>query len=277
MHIKFRLISLAAIMLSVCTTVKAADDPVVVSINDTPFTASQLEVFALGVPPQLRQDRQALLDEFIKRELYYAEAIKIKLEEQSDIGAQLENQRRNFLAGAAISNHFQTHPVTDEQLQAIYQQEVVATASKEYKVRHIMLESGHAADMALAKLKEGTDFQQVATTLSVDASAAQGGNLGWLSLDSMPIAFAEVVPTISDGQYHPHTVQSEFGWHIVMVDETRGVEPPALAQMEQQLRAKLQSQKLMDYMESLKDQAKIDFPAHAHAPSGEHRSHGHAH
>ena len=246
------------------------DDPVVVTINGTAHTASEVEVFALGVPPQIHHDRQALIDEFVKRELYFAEAEKAKLAEEADISAQLENQRRNFLAGAAISNHFQNNPITTEKLEALYQKDVVSTSSQEYKVRHIMLDSAHAADMVLAKLSEGSDFKTVAKDLSIDATASEGGDLGWLSLDSLPPEFAEIVPKIEPGQFHPEVVQSQFGWHILSVDEARGVEPPGLAQVEQQLRAKLQSQILADYLSGLKTNAKVEF-----APTPLEHSHMH--
>jgi peptidyl-prolyl cis-trans isomerase C len=164
-----------------------------------------------------------------------------------------------ILAEAASEKYIKSHPVSDSELRAEYDTQVAAMP-KEYKARHILVDNKESAEAVISKLQTGSDFSKLATAESKDSSAKNGGDLGWFSPQSMVKPFADAVVALQKGEYTKEPVQSEFGWHVIMLDDVRSPEVPEFDQVKQQVEMLSQRKKLQAYIDELRKTAKIQKP-----------------
>jgi peptidyl-prolyl cis-trans isomerase C len=129
---------------------------------------------------------------------------------------------------------------------------------RQYHARHILVDSKAAAEGVIEKLKGGADFAKVAEKESSDGSAKQGGDLGWFSLSSMVPAFGSAVAALEKGKYTQVPVQTQYGWHVIKLEDYRTPEPPAFDQVKEQVKGFVQRKKLQAYLEELRKAAKIE-------------------
>lgn len=128
----------------------------------------------------------------------------------------------------------------------------------EYQAHHVMVDSEEAAQGVIAALAGGAKIEEVARDKSLDESGQQSGDLGWFSADQMEPAFAAAVKGLKKGEYTKTPVQSSYGWHVIQLDASRDLEPPPLAQVEEQIRNSLLNQRFQRYIDALRATAKIE-------------------
>jgi peptidyl-prolyl cis-trans isomerase C len=187
-------------------------------------------------------------------------AAKNGMDKTAEIASQLTLARMNVLSEAALKKYMEQHPVTDTEIKAEYDTQIAAMG-RQYHARHILVESKAVADGLIEKLKGGTDFAKLAEKESKDGSAKQGGDLGWFSLSSMVPAFGKALAQLDKGKFTQEPVQTQYGWHIIKLEDYRSPEAPAFDQVQDQVKGFVQRKKLQAYMEELRKGAKIDKPA----------------
>jgi peptidyl-prolyl cis-trans isomerase C len=252
--------ALAAAALSIALPVAAQN---VAIVNGKPVPKARMDLLAAqlakaGRPISVEMQGQ-LKDEIIAREIFMQEAQKRGLDASDDFKGQLELARQQILIRELFTDFQKKNPVTDAEIKAEYDKFAAASGGKEYKARHILVEKEEEAKAILESLKKGGKFEDIAKKQSKDpGSGANGGDLDWASPSSYVPEFAEAMAKLPKGQTTPAPVKSQFGWHIIRVDDIRDAQLPKLEEVRPQIAQSLQQQKLAAFQESLRKGAKIE-------------------
>lgn len=204
-------------------------------------------------PEELRQ----VVDQYVSMQAASAAAEKAGVEQLPEVQAQLAIVRMNVMSEALLKKYLDEHPLTDEELQAEYDRQV-ANIPLEYKARHILVDDKAKAEALIAKLKGGADFAKLAKDNSKDGSAKEGGDLGWFSPQSMVKPFADATVALKPGTYTEIPVQTQFGWHVILLEDTRKPAVPPLEEVKDRLRGLAQNRQVQVYMEELRKTAGVD-------------------
>ena len=148
------------------------------------------------------------------------------------------------------------NPVSDEELKKIYQEQ--APSGDEYKARHILVKEEDEAKTLIVELDNGADFSELAKQHSTGPSGKSGGELGWFSPKQMVAPFSEAVAGMEKGAYTKQPIKTQFGWHIIILDDTREASPPPFEQLKPQLQAFVQKQRVQAYITRLRESATIE-------------------
>jgi peptidyl-prolyl cis-trans isomerase C len=170
---------------------------------------------------------------------------------------QLSLARLNVMVDAGLQKWLEAHPVTDAELKPEYDAQV-AQMPREYHARHILVDDKGKADSITKELQAGGDFAKLAEKNSKDPSGKSGGDLGWFTLDTMVKPFSDAVSTLQPGQLTPTPVQSQFGWHVIKLEESRVSAPPPFEEVKDRVKMLVQRKKLQTYLEDLRKGAKIE-------------------
>lgn len=204
------------------------------------------------------EEREALLSELTDIFLLSTQQEARELSTNPQIAAQIELQRRGILAQAVASRFFSGSSVSEEEIQAEYDEQSGLAPPMQYKARHILVESqGEASDL-IAQLDGGADFIELAKNNSVGPSAPNGGDLGWFSPNQMVQPFSEATSALEDGGYTAEPVQTQFGWHVILREDSREAEAPPLDTVRDEIQQVLQQRKFQAYLESLRSDADIE-------------------
>lgn len=206
--------------------------------------------------------RKAVRDQLINVELITQEARKNGFDKRAEYTQQVEAAKQEILAQTFVQDYIKTHPVTDEEIAKEYDNLKKSNAgTKEYSVRHILVEKESEAKSIEAKLKKDSkdaNFEKLAKTYSKDAGSKEhGGDLGWTSPANLVKPFADAMQTLKPGQVS-EPVQSQFGWHIIKLEDVREVKIPALDEIKPRIAQHIQQVALKKYIDDLRDNAKID-------------------
>lgn len=255
-----RLIMLAA----ACVVAAPAFAQNVATVNGKAISQKSLDEFVKLLVTQGATDspqlREQVKQEMINRQVFVQAAEKQGIAKQASVQTEVELARQGILVRALMADYLEKHPVTDTQVQAEYDKLKQQQAGKmEYKVRHILVKDEKTADDLLAQIKgDKNKFEDLAKKNSQDpGSAERGGDLGWAPPTNYVPPFAEAVSKLKKGELADKPVQTQFGWHIIQVDDTRPVEFPPLDQVRPQLEEMLRQQTLGAYQKQLRDQAKV--------------------
>jgi peptidyl-prolyl cis-trans isomerase C len=241
---------------------KQADEnkPVAV-VNGTVLTTAEFDAFARSVEASRGQPmpREEILNTLIDRELLYQAAKAKGYDKRSDVIQELDNQKRSLLANVAVNEVLRAKPVSDEELRKVYQDRVLANKINEYKARHILVKSESEAKDIIAQLNKGADFSALAKGKSIDtASAKNGGDLGWFGPNQMVPEFYKAAAALAKGKYTTTPVKTQFGWHVILLDDVRPVTPPKFNDVKSQLQGLVENQHLSEYVKELRKKAKIE-------------------
>ncbi len=247
------------------TPVTAAIDPTkpIAHVNGSPIPHSHYEFMLqhqFAGKSLNDAQRKALIEALVARELVMQQAVKEGLDKDPDILSKLENGRLQLIAVAWTQRWLNQHPISDAAIAQEYETWKAAQASQEYKLRHILLSDEATAKAVIEQLKQGTDFGKLAQEKSQDPSGKLGGDIGWVTPDKLIGKLKEVVPTLEKGKFGPEPVQTSFGWHVLLVDETRAAPVAELKDMQQKLSQKLQQQAIAAEFKRLRDAAKVEIP-----------------
>jgi peptidyl-prolyl cis-trans isomerase C len=222
---------------------------------------------------QLTDEAKAqLLDQAINMQMLAQDALRQKLDQEPKVAGDLDLQRSMRLANAAMRKHLEDHPVTDEALAAEYAARTARYTEVEYKARHILVPSEAEAKDVIRQLDRGGSFAKLARTKSIDpGSAKDGGDLGWFTAATMVPQFAQAVTQLAKGKHSKQPVATQFGFHVILLEDQRQQTPPPLESVRQQLESSLQEKTAEAYINGLRGAAKIvkrdDKPAVVPAPA----------
>ena len=227
-------------------------------VNGEPVPESVLRIYVLATERQnldemSPEDRERVLNDVIGLKLLAQQAEKEGLTSSRTLAAQIELQRLQSLARAMASDYLEKNPPTDTDLQAIYDDNLPRLAGEQYKLRHILVTSKADADIVIAELNQGSDFIALAQARADGPTGPNGGELGWLTLDSMPPTFAEAVRGMTVGAYSSEPVQTDSGYHIVLLEQIQRQEPPALEDIRDDLKSAAERKRLDDFIKMLRD------------------------
>ena len=238
----------------------------VATVNGEAITEQQLNDYAerrTGADPAALepQIREQLLNELINIQLLAQAARTDKLHEKSPLKEQIAFQRETAMADAAMTQYLEKNPVNEETVRAEYEKRQGELGGKEYKARHILVESEETARDLIARLDGGADFTELAKQNSIEPGADQsGGDLGWFSPAQMVPPFAAAVTSMQPGERSKEPVQTQFGWHVISVEDSRDVPPPSFDQVAPQIERFLTNQRIQDYINELRGKAEISQP-----------------
>ncbi|HEX3140325.1 MAG TPA: peptidylprolyl isomerase [Rhizobacter sp.] len=218
--------------------------------------ASQISKTGRPVTPELSDQ---LKDEVITREIFMQEAQKRGLDASDDFKAQMELARQTILIRELFADWQKKNPVTDAEVKAEYDKFVAANGGKEYKARHILVESEDTAKKIIADIKKGAKFEDIAKKQSKDpGSGANGGDLDWANPSSFVPEFSQAMIKLNKGEMTQAPFKSQFGWHIIRIDDIRQAQLPKIDEVKPQITQQLQQQKLQKYQEDLRAKAKVE-------------------
>ena len=251
----------AATLLSALAVPASAQN--VAIVNGKPVPMSRVDALAQQVARSGRPVTPDMMgqikDEVIARELFMQEAQKLGLDASEDFKAQMELTRQAILIRELFANFQKNNPVTEAEIKAEYYKFAAANSGKEYRARHILVEKEEQAKAIIASLKKGAKFEDIAKKQSKDpGSGANGGDLDWASAGSYVKEFSDAMVKLAKGKITETPVKSQFGWHIIRLDDVREAQLPKLEEVKQQIAQQLGQQKLMKYQEDLRAKAKIE-------------------
>lgn len=232
---------------------------VVARVNGEALTAVDLQsqIQAMSQRGQ-GVNREQALQELIELELMSQKAEAEGLPDQPEIAATIERQRSSLLAQHLIRSQLQDFEVSEKELRAAYEERTADTQGMEYKARHILLEEKEQAEEMIRQLEDGAEFAALAKDNSTGPTKSRGGDLGWFSAEQMVEPFMNEVKALEPGNYTTKPVETQYGWHVIQLDETREAQKPGFEQMKRELRNELVGKKIQDYVGSLRDDAEIE-------------------
>ncbi len=202
--------------------------------------------------------KQIIINKLVGTELVYQEAQRLGFDKQADFIARDELARRELLVNTYLQDYLKKNPVTDADTKAAYEQYKKELGDKEYNARHILVKTEAEAKDIIAQLQKGGDFAKIAKEKSIDpGSKEKGGDLGWFSPAGMVKPFSEALITLQKGKSTTTSVQTQFGWHVIKLEDTRPLQAPAYDKVKDGLEKTLQQRKLEKMMADLRAKAKI--------------------
>jgi peptidyl-prolyl cis-trans isomerase C len=272
MQPRFILASVAALCaLAGCNAQKetkpaaaATKDMALATVNGVPITAARVDTIvkqgAAGGRPDTPETRKAIVDALAMQMVVADEALKKGLDKTPEVIDQIDAVRQSVLASAYVQDYIKNNPVSDDTLKAEYERIKATLSGSEYKARHILVAKEAEAKEIIARLKKDPGaFAKLAAEKSKDpGSAARGGDLGWFDLRGMVPEFGAAVSKMEKGKITEEPVKSQFGYHVIQLEDSRPIEAPPLDEVKAQLSQQLQQQALKKQLDALKAAAKIE-------------------
>ncbi|GAB4397762.1 MAG: peptidylprolyl isomerase [Rhodoferax sp.] len=232
-------------------------------VNGKPVPMARVQVLTQQVQrsgrPITPDIEKQIKEEVIAREVFMQEAQKVGIDTREDFRNQLELARQTILIRELFADFQKKNPVTDAEVQAEYDRFVKANSGKEYHARHILVEKEAEAKALIAQLKKGAKFEDLAKKSSKDpGSGSKGGDLDWAPASNYVAEFGAALAALQKGQMTETPVKTQFGYHIIRLDDVRDAQLPTLEQIKPQVVQQLQQQKLAKYQEDLRAKAKIE-------------------
>lgn len=246
-------------LIAVATFPAAAQSLAVVNGKAVPSSRADVmvkQMVAQGQPdnPELRS---MVKDELINREILAQEADKRGLGNTPEVKNQLDIARQSIVIRALVADYLKKNPVTDEEIKAEYDKLKSQASDKEYHARHILVEKEDEAKAIISKLKGGAKFDELAKQSKDPGSTASGGDLGWAAPASFVKPFADALTGLKKGELTETPVKTQFGYHVIKLEDTRPAKIPSLEEVKPQIAEGLQQRKLQAFQEELRSKAKI--------------------
>lgn len=239
-----------------------AEDKSAAMVNGVSISQSRIDLRVKAATAQGQADspelRKAIKDDMINLEVLAQEAVKAGMDKNSDVQLQIELARQQVLVGAFVQDYMKSHPVGEEQLRQEYDKRKAKLGDKEYSVRHILVETEAEARDIIAQLGKKAKFETLAKKSKDTGSAAQGGSLGWAPPINYVAPFADALLTLKKGEYTREPVQTQFGWHVIKLDDVRDMKVPPFEEVKPQLQQNQQQQMVKKLIEDLRAKAKIE-------------------
>ena len=258
---QFLLSAAAAALLALGAGAAIAQNVAIVNGKAVPKTrldilAQQVAKSGRPVTPEMQSQ---LREEVIAREVFMQEAEKQGLSASDDFKTQMELARQTLMIRSLFADYQQKNKVTDVELKAEYDKFAATNGGKEFKARHILVEKEADAKAIIASIKKGGKFEDIAKKQSKDpGSGANGGDLDWANPASYVPEFSQAMLKLNKGQMTDVPVKTQFGYHIIRVDDTREAKIPAFEELKPQIAQQIEQQRLGAYQQGLREKAKVE-------------------
>ncbi|MCF7984486.1 MAG: peptidylprolyl isomerase [Thiohalocapsa sp.] len=244
---------------------EAGDDTVMATINGEPYSLATFRMFyAERIQQTGAQNtpefQQRAFNEFLNLVVAAQEAEKRDLGQSAEVQQALALQKMMIMSTAALQDIAEKTTPSEDELTEAYERFKEQSRRTEYKARHILVETKDEADDLIKKLdkKKGKNFEDLAKEHSIGPTAEKGGDLGWFDARQMVKPFSDAVGSLEPGSYTEQPVQTQFGWHVIMLEETRTAEPPSFEEAKPQLEASIKRQKVTEALGELRSEADVD-------------------
>ena len=259
---KFLCVPLTVVGLVCVAPLNAQSGGTVAKVNGVVIPQSRLDLVVKAATAQGQPDsaevRNALRENLITEEILAQEAIKKRLDRDPDVVTQIDLARQGILIRAYQADFMRNNPVSDSELRKEYESVKAQMGDKEYKARHILVETEQEAKDLVTALKKGSAFDKLAGERSIDTgSKNNGGELGWSSAAVYVKPFADALTKLKKGETS-QPVQSPFGWHVIRLDDVRNAVPPSFDEVKQNMQQRVLQRKFAAVVESLRKSAKVE-------------------
>lgn len=239
-----------------------AEDKTAAVVNGVVIPQERVEMNVKGAVAQGQADtpdlRKAIRDDLISREVMVQAAQKNGLDKSADVIQQVELAKQQILINAFIQEQLKKNPVTEAQLQSAFETLKAKLGDKEYSARHILVATEKEARDIIAQLGKKAKFEQLAAKSLDTGSAERGGSLGWTVPKNFVEPFANALLNLKKGETTKDPVQTQFGWHVIRLDDLRALKVPAYEELKPQLTQRLQQQEIQKIITELRSAAKIN-------------------
>jgi peptidyl-prolyl cis-trans isomerase C len=230
-------------------------------VNGKPVPSSRADAMIKQMAAQGQQDspqlRAMVKEELVNREILMQEADKLGLSSSPEVKNQMEMARQSIVIRALVADYVKKNPVSEADMKAEYDKFKAQAGDKEYHARHILVEKEDDAKAIIAKLKAGAKFEDLAKQSKDTGSAANGGDLDWAPPSAFVKPFSDAMTGLQKGQVTETPVQTQFGYHVIKLEDSRPAKVPSFEEVKPQIAESLQQQKLQAYQQELKKKAKI--------------------
>jgi len=243
---------------------KGDSSPPIATVNGTNITRDFFEQYIKDITngktsnDLTPEQRSQALDNLVRAQVVGQQAIKDGIDKATDTAALLELTRLNVLQQAVADKYLKDRKPTEQEMRAEYESQVAALSKQEYHAKHILVATEPFALKVVERLQKGEKFEDVAKRESMDSSKDNGGDLGWFTPDKMVKPFADAVLALKPGEYTHKPIQTQYGWHVIELVETRDLQPPTYDSVRQRLEQVVQAKKVKAYTDGLMKDAKIE-------------------
>jgi peptidyl-prolyl cis-trans isomerase C len=227
-------------------------------VAESVFRRLSLDTIQKPVEEMTPEERSAMIDRLVTFEVAAAEAERLGLHQERNVAASLEIARLSLLANAVVERHLGDNPPSEAELRDLYEERIENLSGTEYKARHILVESEEEAVSLIEQLDGGADFAALAQEFSTGPTGPNGGDLGWFAPDRMVAPFSAAVQALEVGAFSAAPVQTQFGWHVILLEETRDQQPPGIESLRVELTTVAQQQRVQAYLEGLREAAAVE-------------------
>lgn len=262
MMLKISKFATLAILGALAVNPAFAEEKSVALVNGVSIPQARVDMRVKGLVAQGQADspelRKAIREDMINLEVMVQEANKLGLNKSDEVLQQIELAKQQVLVSAFVQDYAKKHPVSEDQIKQEYDKMKAKLGDKEYNVRHILVETEAEAKSIIEQLGKKVKFEKLAAKSKDTGSAAQGGLLGWAVPSNFVPPFANALLNLKKGERSKDPVQSQFGWHVIMVDDIRDLKAPSLDEIKPQLHQRLQQQTIKKAIDDLRAKAKVE-------------------
>jgi peptidyl-prolyl cis-trans isomerase C len=230
-------------------------------VNGKAIPSTRVEQFVKLLTKQGQPDspqlREQVREELINREIFLQEVDKRGIAKKADVAAELELTRQSVLIRQLFNDYLEKNPISDAAITAEYESIKKSQGDKEYRARHILVDDEAKARDIIAQLKAGAKFEDLAKQSKDTGSAANGGELDWATPGTYVGPFADALGKLQKGQLTETPVQTQFGYHVIRLEDVRAVQFPPLAEVKPQIEESLRQAKLRTFQQELREKAKV--------------------
>ncbi|MDP1734153.1 MAG: peptidylprolyl isomerase [Sulfuritalea sp.] len=239
-----------------------ADSATFATVNGKAIPKVRADALIAGQAAQGQPDspelRKAVTEELVRREVLTQESIKKGFDKKPEVQGQVELARQGVLIGAYLNDYVKTHPVTEEQVKKEYAEISAKLGNKEYKARHILVEKEDEAKAIIAKLAKGEKIEDLAKDSKDPGSKDRGGDLGWANPASFVPPFSAAMTKLEKGKFTETPVKSDFGWHIIQLEDIRELKLPGFDEAKAQIGQQLTQRMVQKHIDELRAKAKVE-------------------
>ena len=241
---------------------KKAESATYATVNGKAIPKLRADALIAGQAAQGQPDspelRKAVMEELVRREVLTQESLKKGFDKKPEVQGQIDLARQGVLIGAYLNEYVRTHPVTDDQVKKEYEEIKAKLGSKEYKARHILVEKEDEAKAIIEKLKKGAKIEDLAKDSKDPGSKERGGDLGWANPASFVPPFSAAMTRLEKGKFTETPVKSDFGWHVIQLEDTRELKLPGIDEAKGQIGQQLQQRQVQKHIDDLRAKAKVE-------------------
>ena len=232
-------------------------DTVIATVNGDKIMKSTLDGYMNILKKSGRADQQAAVDDLVATEIALQAAKKTDILERPASKKAIADFTRNVLLKTWTKEKVESFDISDEEIKKAYDERVTKLATQEFNARHILVKEEDAAKAIIKELDGGADFEKLAKEKSTGPSGSNGGSLGWFKAQTMVPAFADALKTMKKGDVSKTPVKTQFGYHIIKLEDSRNAKLPELETLKPQLQRVISQKKMLAYMEELKKTADV--------------------